>query len=236
MFDLDGTLLDTLPPIVNSVDRAMMEQGFSAPGLEKAKLWVGNGSKLLLLRALADAVELPSLEADFHAQMMSTEQQRQLDSLHQAFMDAYGSDAKLPARPFVGVVETLAYLKRQQIPMACVTNKPFQFVDSVLQAADIDQYFNYSIGGDSLPNKKPAPDLLLATMDHFDCKPESALMVGDSDNDFLAAKSAGVDSIGVDYGYNHGCPVREESDPQKRAGVIVSDLREFFLPDFSPKL
>ncbi len=88
--------------------------------------------------------------------------------------------------------------------MAVVTNKPIQFVPALLEHFAISRYFDLVIGGDSLTRKKPDPLPLTHVCETLDCKPTNSLMVGDSKNDILAAKSANMSSVGLTYGYNYG--------------------------------
>ena len=85
----------------------------------------------------------------------------------------------------------------------------------------IDHFFALSLGGDSLPEKKPHPIPLLHAMEHFNTNTENTLMVGDSSNDIKAAKAAGVKVVGLPYGYNHGEPI-ETSEPD----MVVTNLSE----------
>ncbi|MNN24470.1 Phosphoglycolate phosphatase [compost metagenome] len=112
--------------------------------------------------------------------------------------------------------------------MALITNKPERFVGPLLDEMKLGKFFRWIIGGDTLPQQKPDPAALLHVMKMAKVKPEHALFVGDSRNDVLAAKAAGVPCVGLTYGYNHGRPIAEESP-----AMVLDDLREL-LPCLEP--
>jgi phosphoglycolate phosphatase len=104
--------------------------------------------------------------------------------------------------------------------MALITNKAEQFVAPLLDELKLGRYFRWIIGGDTLPQQKPDPAALLHVMSMAGVSPAQALFVGDSRNDVLAAKAAGVACVGLSYGYNHGRPIAEECP-----SLVVDDLR-----------
>jgi phosphoglycolate phosphatase len=107
------------------------------------------------------------------------------------------------------VRETLALLEKRGYRMAIASNKPEPFIAPILKGLSIDERFEMILGGESLPLKKPDPLPLLHCCKELAVDIERAVMVGDSSNDILAAKSAGMDSIAVSYGYN--CDIDIES-------------------------
>ncbi len=205
MFDLDGTLVDSLPDIARAVDAALATVGRPAAGLAAIRTWVGNGSPGLLVRALHNraipTAELESARARLEPGLF--------ERAYQAFLDAYGAAPADASRPYPGVKECLQGLQTAGVALACVTNKPGQFVAPVLEGVGLAHFFALTIAGDSLPRKKPAPDPLLHCLAHFDVPAGAAVMVGDSDNDVLAARAAGVKVVAVSYGYNYGCAVAD---------------------------
>ena len=91
--------------------------------------------------------------------------------------------------------------------MAIVTNKPFIFVQPIIEKLDIASNFSLILGGDSLSSKKPEPEPLLYVCEKLDISVEKAVMIGDSKNDILAANAADMQSVGLSYGYNYGEPI-----------------------------
>ena len=104
---------------------------------------------------------------------------------------------------YPGVVETLQYLHGKGYDMTICTNKPFKFIEPILDALSIKQYFKLWVGADSLPKQKPDALPLLYLAETLNRSIEKSIMVGDSKNDILAAQNAKIDSIGVSYGYNY---------------------------------
>lgn len=212
LFDLDGTLIDSEPDLADAVDAALQAQQLPAAGEERVRHWVGNGSKMLAQRALAWALELPDVEA------VPSEI---LDQGHQNFLAAYRSNFHRRTRLYPGVRDFLEWLHQQHIAMGVVTNKPYEFVGPLLEHFKLASYFGLSLGGDSLPRKKPDPLPLLHCCKHFGVRPEQSLMVGDSRNDVLAARACGMPVVCVSYGYNHG-----ESIEAAAPDLIIDSLTE----------
>ena len=200
MYDLDGTLVDSVPDLAAAVDATLLELGFAAAGERATRAWVGNGAEMLMRRALA------------HSQGVVTESLPQRDVSHglQRFLHHYAHSSGEHSRLYPGVAEALQLLQQLGCVQAVVTNKPAQFVPELLAELGIDSYFEHWLGGDSLPVKKPDPAPLNHLLQLCGVDPADALMVGDSVNDIGAARAAGVPVLAVTYGYNHGRPVAEE--------------------------
>ncbi|MBM7062213.1 phosphoglycolate phosphatase [Pseudomonas sp. UL073] len=212
MFDLDGTLVDSVPDLAAAIDRMLQHLGRPSAGIEAVRQWVGNGARVLVRRALAGDLE--------HAAVSDEDTEHALA----LFMDAYGGSHAM-TRVYPGVRTTLKWLKKQGVEMALITNKPEQFVAPLLDDMKIGRYFRWIIGGDTLPQQKPDPAALLFVMQMAEVKAEDALFIGDSRNDVLAARAAGVSCVALSYGYNHGRPISEEAPT-----LVVDDLREL-LPE-----
>lgn len=211
-FDLDGTLIDSVPDLAAAVDRVLSERELPQAGIEKVRHWVGNGSLKLVERALTDALGLAP-EASLLAQG------------HERFLYHYGQDVGSRTQLYSGVIEALAGLQAQGLILTLVTNKPKAFVPSLLQSFGLAEYFSLFLGGDSLPQKKPDPAPLLHVAEHFGIPPAACLMVGDSRHDMMAGKAAGFRTLAVPYGYNHGDPV-SQSQPDAQ----VESLAELIIP------
>ncbi|MEG7363963.1 phosphoglycolate phosphatase [Pseudomonas citronellolis] len=215
MFDLDGTLVDSVPDLAAAVDKALIGMGRAPAGLEQVRHWVGNGARVLVRRALAGGIE--------HEGVSEEDTERALA----LFMDAY-ADSHALTEVYPGVVDTLKWLKKQGVELALITNKPERFVAPLLDEMGLGKFFRWIVGGDTLPQQKPDPAALLFVMKAAGVVPGEALFVGDSRNDVLAAKAAGVRSVGLTYGYNHGRPIAEE-----QPSLVLDDLRQL-LPCFDP--
>ncbi|MYM64343.1 phosphoglycolate phosphatase [Pseudomaricurvus sp. HS19] len=212
MYDLDGTLVDSVPDLAAAVDATLLELGFASAGEQAARGWVGNGAEMLMRRALA------------HGQGVAAESVAQRDVGHglQRFLHHYARSSGEHSRLYPGVAEALQLLQQQGCVQTVVTNKPAQFVPDLLADLGIDGYFERWLGGDSLPVKKPDPAPLNHLLQLCGVEPQDALMVGDSVNDIGAARAAGVPVLAVTYGYNHGRPVEQE-----RPDWLTDNLNEF---------
>ena len=123
------------------------------------------------------------------------------------FMVHYADCLLLYPTVYPGVVEGLHALRARGLPLACLTNKPLAFARELLRAKGLDRYFAQVFGGDSFERVKPDPLPLLKTCESLGTAPQATLMVGDSQNDALAARAAGCPVVLVTYGYNHGEPI-----------------------------
>jgi phosphoglycolate phosphatase len=207
MFDLDGTLLDSVPDLAAAVDTMLLQLGRPPAGIEQVRNWVGNGAAVLVRRALAGGMA---------HEAVSEEQARPAQAL---FMQAYADNHRLTT-VYPGVRECLDWLKAQGIVLALITNKPERFVAPLLAEKGLDGYFSWIIGGDTLPVQKPDPAALKHVLQLCQLRPEQALFVGDSRNDVRAARAAGVRCVAMSYGYNHGRPIAEEGPDR-----VLHDLR-----------
>ncbi|OLS64479.1 Phosphoglycolate phosphatase [Pseudomonas putida] len=207
MFDLDGTLIDSVPDLAAAVDRMLLEMDRPPAGVAAVRQWVGNGAPVLVRRALAGGIE--------HSAVDDREAEHGLDIFMRAYAESHDLTVIYP-----GVRDTLRWLQEQDVEMALITNKPERFVGPLLDQMQIGPYFRWIIGGDTLPQKKPDPAALLHVMQMAGVQPDEALFVGDSRSDVQAAKAAGVKCVGLTYGYNHGRPISEESP-----ALVIDDLR-----------
>ena len=207
MFDLDGTLIDSVPDLAVAVDQMLLEMGRRPVGLEAVRQWVGNGAAVLVRRALAGGLDHSAVDED--------EAEKGLEIFMQAYAESHALSAVYP-----GVKDTLRWLRKQGVEMALITNKPERFVGPLLDQMKIGRYFRWIIGGDTLPQQKPDPAALMFVMKMANVPPENALFVGDSRSDVLAVKAAGVKCVALSYGYNHGRPIAEESPT-----LVIDDLR-----------
>lgn len=197
MFDLDGTLVDSVPDLAFCIDETMKQYGLPARGEAATRTWVGNGAVRLVQRALSnDMAGKVTDEATADAMPV--------------FMELYADNVSKRSRLYPGVLEGLDYLTSiPEITIGCVTNKPEAFTAPLLASLGILHRFAIVLSGDSLPEKKPHPLPLLHATEAFGVKPEEALMIGDSKTDVSAARAANFKIICVSYGYNHGVDIRE---------------------------
>ncbi|MEO8385143.1 MAG: phosphoglycolate phosphatase [Betaproteobacteria bacterium] len=194
LLDLDGTLLDTAGDIASAANMMRAALGFAPLDPALIKTFVGKGIANLVAKTLKDAVgevgptALKVAVANF---------ERQYDKCF--------SETSLP---FPGVVDGLNAMREKGFRLACVTNKVEKFTRPLLERSGLSSYFELTLSGDSLPEKKPHPLPLLHAAKFFACNPAELLMVGDSVNDAEAARAAGCPVFIVPYGYNEGQELR----------------------------
>ena len=208
--DLDGTLLDTIPDLAAAANAMLEGQGIAALPLEQIRRFVGKGADVLIQRTLAAAgvAVLPGQPA----------YEASRDRFYVSYRSLNGTESTI----YGGVRAGLDGLRDLGLRLACVTNKPSEFVGPLLQRFSLDGYFDFAIGGDTLPFKKPHPGQLLEACRRWGLPPARVLAVGDSINDAEAARAAGMKVYLVPYGYNEGQGV-EAADVDGIVGSI-SDL------------
>ncbi|MBA6418455.1 phosphoglycolate phosphatase [Pseudomonas sp. 5Ae-yellow] len=198
MFDLDGTLMDSVPDLAAAVDQMLALRNRPPAGIERVRDWVGNGAAVLVRRALADDMQ--------HADVNDTEAQSALAD----FLRCYAGDHSR-TQLYPGAAELLAALQANGVKLALVTNKPERFLPELLTEKGLAGRFAWLVGGDTLPVQKPDPGALLWVMQQAGVSAGQSLFVGDSRNDVRAAKAAKVPVVAVSYGYNHGEPIAAEN-------------------------
>jgi phosphoglycolate phosphatase len=161
---------------------------------------VGKGTEDLLRKSLAHAWGLPDDDAEVLGQVPEAWRHYQ-----QHYTRLNGEHAEV----YPGVREGLDKLKATGLPLACLTNKPTAFAQTLLERKGLRGYFDQVFGGDAFERKKPDPLPLLKTCEALGTEPARTLMVGDSSNDAQAAGAAGCPVVLVTYGYNHGEPISQ---------------------------
>lgn len=199
-FDLDGTLVNSLPDLALSLNSAFAEVGLPQAPEELVLTWIGNGADILFTRGMAWTGRANEFSEE------------ELAQIKRRFGHFYGENVCNISQLYPNVKETLEALKAQGYILAVVTNKPTKHVLPVLKAFEIDHLFSEALGGQSLPAIKPHPAPLYYLCGKFGLYPHEMLFVGDSKNDILAAKAAGSKSVGLTYGYNYNIPI-SESEP-----------------------
>ncbi len=213
LFDLDGTLVDSVPDIALAVDATLAARGWPVAGVDRVRNWVGNGSRKLLERAMQFAI------AGFDSNRASDAALH--ETVHAEFLLQYAIYNGPDTTVFAGVVPFLDACKQQGKQLACVTNKPEALARQLLDYLNLSHYFSVITGGDTFPQRKPDPTALLYCCKQLNVPPVRTLMIGDSDTDVQSARAANMPVACVRYGYNHGAQI-EDSAPD----WLVDDLRE----------
>ncbi len=188
LFDLDGTLLDTLPDLFSAANAMLAELGHAPRTQDEIRRFVGKGIANLVLRCLGDDPALADAALP----------------VYQRHYAAVNGDA---TRIYAGVEATLAKLRAQGIRLGVVTNKAQAFTLPLLERVGLAHYFDVIVSGDTLVKKKPDAAPLLHACERIGVAPQRTIMVGDSANDAQAAKTAGMPVLLLPYGYSEGRPV-----------------------------
>ncbi|WP_456429353.1 phosphoglycolate phosphatase [Nitratifractor sp.] len=213
LFDLDGTLIDSVPDLSRALNATLKELGLPTYDEATIRVWIGNGAAMLVKRGLAGKREI---EEEPQEALFERAMEIFLKNYEEVLNDATGL--------YPEVEETLKKLRERGYRMAIVTNKPSQFVGPILKNLAVESYFDHIVGGEDLPRKKPDPLPLLHACERLGCDPKKAVMIGDSSNDILAARAASIPSIAVSYGYSAERPI-ESFGPDAVVGRFGEILR-----------
>ena len=185
IFDLDGTLLDTLGDLAASVNYALRTHGMPEHSIDDVRRFVGNGVRLLMERAIPDGEANPDFEATF-ATFRQHYMQHSLDT----------------TKPYEGIPETLAELKARGCHLAVVSNKMMAATQELIRHFFPDT-ISVAIGENEAAGirKKPAPDTVFAALQQLGMGKENAVYVGDSDVDIQTAANSGLPCISVLWGF-----------------------------------
>ncbi|KRU21982.1 phosphoglycolate phosphatase [Psychrobacter piscatorii] len=201
IFDFDGTLIDSVPDLADATNAMLTTLGKDTYPIETIRNWIGNGSRMLVERALVGDVTVPE----------GALTQAEADYAEQIFFEAYTKIGGSKTVAYPDVDSGLKKLHAAGYTLALVTNKPIRFVPKILQTFGWQDLFSEVMGGDSLPTKKPDPAPLLHVCDALNVSVAQSVMIGDSRNDMLAGQNANMDTLGLSYGYNYGQDIRELS-------------------------
>lgn len=209
IFDLDGTLLNTLDDLANALNHTLTQFGFPARTRDEVQNFVGNGLRKLLERAIPNGLDNPKFEEVFVQ-----------------FKSYYTSHCKEVTVPYPGIMEVLNTLFEKQIPMAIVSNKNDAAVKE-LSADFFKGLIPVAIGEREGILKKPAPDTVLTALSELGADASTAVYVGDSDVDIKTAANSGMDCISVSWGFRG-----REFLEKEGASVIIdtpSELLKFLV-------
>jgi phosphoglycolate phosphatase len=187
VFDLDGTLIDTAPDLVATMNVLLAREGIAALPLADVRGMIGQGARALIARGFASA----GAPLD----------EQKLAALFVDFIDHYLAHIADDSRPFPGVVAAMDSLAAQGARLAVCTNKRTDLSVALLDALGLSHRFSAIVGADAAPAPKPAAAHLVATVERAGGRIDRAVMVGDSASDAGAARAAGVPLVLVSFGY-----------------------------------
>jgi phosphoglycolate phosphatase len=185
LFDLDGTLVDSVPDLTDALNRVLAERGYPPLSRSEVAPMVGDGVPALVERGFAARGGAPAEAA----------------AALPRYISIYEANATNLTRPYPGVRDTLSELRRRGYRTAVCTNQLQSATETVLDGLGLGALFDGVAGGDRYPVKKPDGGHLLRLIAELGGTAERAVMIGDSENDAAAAHAAAVPLIMMRYGY-----------------------------------
>lgn len=189
LFDLDGTLVDSIADLRTALNTILAEDGRPPLTPEQVRAFVGDGARVLVQRAYGKTGGLPATEAG-------------MQELVARFLAAYDGCLLEHTKPYEGVVDVLNALRARGSALAVCTNKPGRATRRILDGLRLADRFACVLGGDDVPRKKPDGGHLLSALGQLGVTPDRATMVGDGPNDVLSGRAAGIRTIAVAWGYS----------------------------------
>ena len=192
LFDLDGTLVDTAPDLMAAHNYVMKKFGYNTKNIEEIRDFVGQGAAVMIGR---------SLWGEAKKELSKITNQTTKDAMVKEFLDFYGKNIVKESKLINGVYEFLKWAKENNISMGVCTNKQEYLAVDLLKKIKIYDFFEYVAGRNTFEYCKPDPRHLTSTIEIMSGDIKKSLMIGDSENDAVAAKSAGIPMILLEDGY-----------------------------------
>lgn len=207
VFDLDGTLLDTLSDLTCSANAAAAKYGFAERTREEIRSFVGNGLRRLIQQMIPEGESDPDFE-----------------NVYNSFKEHYAVHCMDETEPYPGIMALLDWLKKEGYKTAIVSNKP-DFAVKKLKDVYFGELADAAIGDREGYNRKPAPDSVYQALEEIKVDRDRAVYVGDSDVDIMTAKNAGMDCIAVSWGFRSREFLIEHGAEPSRIAANVRELR-----------
>lgn len=207
IFDMDGTLADTIHSIAYFGNNALAEIGLPPIDTETYKILVGNGAEILIHRAL-----------DHYG----CDTKENFDKVFPKYKSDYDADFMYLTKPYDGIMELLKELKSRQIKIAILSNKPHPTAKKVSDLMFGDELIDICRGETPEVPIKPDPKGLFLLLDEFSCKPEECIYIGDTGTDVETGKAAGAFTIGVLWGFRQASELKDADAIISHPGEILS--------------
>jgi len=183
IFDLDGTLIDSIEDLTDSLNKALLKCRLRAFSVDDTKKMIGKGIIKFLEQALG---------AQYSKEVF--------DNVHEYFLDYYQDNLSNKTKCYPGICEMLGKINGSR-NLAIFTNKSTRFIEPILKHLGLDRYFHTYLGGDNPHGKKPSASGVVELMNRFETTNEETLIIGDMPVDIQTGKAAGVTSCAVLWGY-----------------------------------
>ncbi len=216
IFDLDGTLADTLVSIAHSANRALEAVGLKAQPTQRYRYFAGDGADELVRRCLKASGD---------------ERLELYPQMKKIYTQFFRKDCLYEVKPFDGMVEALEEVKRQGVKIAVLSNKPHENAVKVVEGIFGKGFFDHIQGQQENIPRKPSPVGALHTAELFGAKPQECLYFGDTNTDMQTGKSAGMKTVGVTWGFRTREELRENhadliiDDPAEIVGLVKGETQ-----------
>jgi phosphoglycolate phosphatase len=209
IFDLDGTLVDTLPDVHASINKTLVQLDLPQVQVEQTMRAIGPGPE------------------EFIKFILSSENLHRAPDFYEAFRKIYGRHSSDTSELFAGMPTLLKQLKKGNVRLALATNKSRPDTEPLIAKFRLDQLFDIILTRDDVQNPKPAPDMLLKACRLLNVSPQRTLMLGDTDNDILAAQKADILSCLALWGYSDFCDLHLLADyTAENAKAVLTIIKE----------
>jgi len=192
LFDLDGTLADTAPDLLSAHNHVMKKFGYNTKSIDEIKNYVGKGAAVMIGRSIWNTAR---------KELSKITDKKIKDEMVREFLDFYGKNTVVESKLTNGVYKFLEWAKSNNISMGVCTNKQEHLAVDFLKKIKIYDFFEYVAGRNTFDYYKPDPRHLTSTIEIMGGDIKKSLMIGDSENDADAAKSAGIPMILLEDGY-----------------------------------
>jgi len=188
LFDLDGTLVNTAPDLMNAHNHVMKKYGFKEKNLSAIKKLAGRGSKVMLTRSLRDVAD-------------DNEFKDKIDEMTNEFISYYSKNISKESTLKNGLLNFLSWCKKKSISLGVCTNKPEHLSVDLLKKIKIYDFFDFVAGGNTFVHNKPDPRHLTDVIEIIGGNLKKTIMIGDSETDSNASKAANIPFVLIDDGY-----------------------------------
>ena len=222
IFDLDGTLVDTAPDLLSAHNHVMKKFGYTSRNLDEIKNLAGKGAAVMIGRSIWESAK---------KEFSSIDDKKTKDEMVKEFINFYGKNIVVKSKLINGVYEFLKWAKSNNISMGVCTNKQEHLAIDLLKRIKIYDFFEYVAGRNTFDYCKPDPRHITSMIEIMNGDIKKSLMIGDSENDSEAAKSAGIPMILLKDGYTdrnvdqiyHDHLINDFNDIEKIISLYLND-------------
>ena len=223
LFDLDGTLVDTAPDLMNAHNHVMKKFGYVERKLDDIKKLAGRGSKAMIKKSIHEIAERTG--------KIKKTNENEAEEMTKEFINYYSQNICNKSKPKVGALDFLNWCKKNSISMAVCTNKQEHLSIDLLKKIKFYDFFDYIAGGNTFNYNKPDPRHLINTIEIIGGNLKKSIMIGDSETDSTAAKAAKIPFILIENGYTEKKPDQIHYDHLIKNFVGLEEIIQKYIND-----